>query len=445
MAWPSIRSDNIFGVLRGAACLGANRTRAVAPSLVAGLLIIATWSEGATAQARALFTLAPSSAHRGLPLKVRGIEPIKRRPTTESADLIDIDVGLLRRCSTRDLSPNQRHLTFDNGRLECGRDHVRVGLISGTGHGTFVINRGKVTGTIVRGEATFRIEPVLGMHALVKVDAASFPKENDEPVLQHEENRGRRSSLKAGDAVRASTPTEIDVLVAYTRSAAGATEDMLGLIHKAIQEANDSYRKSDIKIQLNLVDSFQFQYTEGAKPFQQIVHDFAQSSVVNLRRDRSGADVSVLIVNGSGLCRPTDHHFGDLNCCGLADDLMAKETTAFAVVHHECALGPNYSFAHEIGHLQGATHDVDGQLPAFRPYGHGLQHNSGPANWRTIMAYDCASHCPRLSNWSNPHIMRDGAPMGTDDVNDNARVLNETASTIAGFRNRPKARHPILP
>jgi hypothetical protein len=444
MAWSSIRCGGIFGVLRRAAWMSADRARAVVPALVVVLLIIATPSQG---DARALFTLAPSSAYRRPPLQDRRIGPIELRASTESADLIHIDIGLLRRCGTRDPGPNQRNLTFSNGRLECGKDHFRVGLISGTGHGTFVIHDGKVTGTIVRGEATFRVEPAGGMHALVKVDAASFPKEDDEPVLQHDEHRERRGSVlpKAGEAVRASALTEIDVLVAYTHSAAGAHADMLGLIHNAIADANKSYKNSDIKIRLNLVDSFQFQYTEGSKPFQQIVQDFARSPAANSRRDRSGADVSVLIVNGPGVCRPTDTGSRDLNCCGLGDALMATEATAFSVVHSECALAPNYSFAHEIGHLQGATHEVDGVLPAFRPYGHGFQHNSGRTRWRTIMAYDCPGHCQRLQYWSNPRIMHNGMPMGTDDVNDNARILNETAATVAAFRSRAKGRQPILP
>ena len=136
---------------------------------------------------------------------------------------------------------------------------------------------------------------------------------------------------------------------------------------------------------------------------------------------------------------------GDIHCCGLGDALMATAATAFAVVHYECALAPNYSFAHEIGHLQGATHDVDGVLPAFQPYGHGFQHTSGSARWRTIMAYDCKHSCPRLPFWSNPGIKHSGVPMGTPEANDNAHVLNETAATVAGFRDRPRARKPITP
>jgi hypothetical protein len=170
---------------------------------------------------------------------------------------------------------------------------------------------------------------------------------------------------------------------------------------------------------------------------------------VNTRRDRSGADVSVLVVNAPGFCRPADMTSppqpGDIHCCGLGDALMATDATAFSVVHYECALAPNYSFAHEIGHLQGATHDVDGVLPAFQPYGHGFQHTSGRARWRTIMAYDCKPSCPRLPFWSNPRIKHGGVAMGTPEANDNASVLNATAATIAGFRDRPRARKPITP
>jgi hypothetical protein len=208
------------------------------------------------------------------------------------------------------------------------------------------------------------------------------------------------------------------------------------------------HTNSDINIRLNLVDSFQLRYAEGLKTFRQLVNDFAKNSTVNARRDRAGADVSVLIVNAPGFCRPADMTSepqpGDLRCCGLGDALMATADTAFSVVHQECVLAPNYSFAHEIGHLQGATHDKDGVLPAFQPYGHGFQHTSGRARWRTMMAYDCKPSCPRLPYWSNPRIKRGGVPMGTLDVNDNARVLNETAATVASFRNRPPARHPIL-
>src|SRR5262249_118316 len=162
------------------------------------------------------------------------------------------------------------------------------------GQATFVIHQGQVTGTIMRGEATFRIEPAQGMHALVKIGPTLFPKEDAEPRLKegYEERRNAAPPPMVGGAPAPAT-TDIAVLVAYTPSAASATKSMAGLIHQAIQEANDSYVNSDIKIHLNLIDSFQFRYSEGSKTFDRIVQDFATNVAVNARRDQSGADVSV--------------------------------------------------------------------------------------------------------------------------------------------------------
>ena len=51
------------------------------------------------------------------------------------------------------------------------------------------------------------------------------------------------------------------------------------------------------------------------------------------------------------------------------------------------------------------------------------------------MAYDCSPSCPRLQYWSNPDVSYNGVAMGTIATNNNARVLNTTAATVATFRN----------
>ena len=143
--------------------------------------------------------------------------------------------------------------------------------------------------------------------------------------------------------------------------------------------------------------------------------------MVKQHRDKGGADLQVLIINKS-------------DYCGLADAILATEETAFAIVHYNCATG-YYSFAHELGHLMGARHDeeTDPTLPPF-PYGHGYRDHM---KWRTIMAYNCPQSCNRIQYWSNPNVMYGGEPMGIVNRSDNARVLNETATTMASFRKRP--------
>jgi len=77
------------------------------------------------------------------------------------------------------------------------------------------------------------------------------------------------------------------------------------------------------------------------------------------------------------------------------------------------------------------------------PYGHGFLYTTG--GWRTIMAYNDKVNCPggpthgyctRLQYWSNPDIMYPDVriPMGSPDDEDNARVLDSTDVTMAGFR-----------
>ena len=56
------------------------------------------------------------------------------------------------------------------------------------------------------------------------------------------------------------TPTQIDVLVAYTSGAKAAVTDIDATIALAVAEANQSYVNSKIQIQLNLVDSFEVSY-----------------------------------------------------------------------------------------------------------------------------------------------------------------------------------------
>jgi hypothetical protein len=141
---------------------------------------------------------------------------------------------------------------------------------------------------------------------------------------------------------------------------------------------------------------------------------------VHALRDQHAADVAILITKS-----------GD--ACGIASDIYASEDTAFAVVGQNCATG-YYSFAHEIGHLQGARHnpEADSSSTPFA-YGHGYYNE--PGKWRTIMSYACPAGCTRLKYWSNPNVQYSGVPTGTAALHNNARVLNETACRVANFRS----------
>jgi hypothetical protein len=265
------------------------------------------------------------------------------------------------------------------------------------------------------------------IHAVIKVDQRQFPPEHPPSFQQKEkEHRSAVRPHRPSPDSKKDGPVTIDVMVAYTPAARTAVADIAATIQLAVAETNQSYVNSAIHIKLNLVSSFELPYSETGKSFDTILADFVADPTVNAKRNSSNADLSAMMINQTDFC-------------GLADAIRADASTAFAVVHYECATG-YYSFAHELGHLQGARHDpdTDPSTTPF-PYGHGLQHLVAPA-WRTIMAYNCPGGCPRLQYWSNPDITYNGIPMGTAATNNNARVLNETAVEVAAFRTAGQAK-----
>ena len=216
----------------------------------------------------------------------------------------------------------------------------------------------------------------------------------------------------------------IDVIVAYTRKAASHYTDIKReLVELAIEEANESFRSSNVDgVRLRLVHAYRTDYVERGTHFDQIWH-FADKGDGHMEeihglRDKYRGDVAVLIVD-------------DPNGCGLSTRVFADAHEAFSVVHHECA-ATTYSLAHEIGHLIGARHDLnmDASKTPF-PYGHGYVSGT---KWRDIMSYkQSCGGCQRLPVWSGPNVTVEGETAGSADL-DNARVIREQAARVAGFR-----------
>lgn len=229
---------------------------------------------------------------------------------------------------------------------------------------------------------------------------------------------------RKGKAAASSKNVVIDVMVAYTRKAAANYSDIKrDLIDLAIEEANESFRISNLgQVRLRLVHTYQTDYKEQGEHFEHLYRmvdrgDGYMDEVHGLR-DKYRADVVVLVVD-------------DPAGCGLTTRVGADADEAFAVVHHECAAS-SYSIAHEIGHIIGARHDlqVDKTMTPF-PYGHGYVNGT---KWRDIMSYkESCNGCPRVPVWSSPNVFVKGEPAGTSAL-DNARVIMEQAARVAAFR-----------
>lgn len=294
-----------------------------------------------------------------------------------------------------------------------------------------VLSDGGVTATVTVGQTQYSIEPLgNGLHAVSRLDQRGFPPEHapDTPsgALSSSFDAAVRANPGAGGGtIGALANTTINVMVVYTAAAASATSNITSLIQLAVDETNQSYVNSGINITLNRVYTGQVTYNEANRSFSQHVSALRSTTDgimdnVHTLRNTYAADVVVLVVN-------------DSEACGVAAAIMANAASAFAVAHYSCITG-YYSFGHEIGHLQGARHDrfVDSSNSPYQ-YGHGFIPAS--KSWRTIMAYgNNCSNCTRIQYWSNPLKTYGGVAMGTATYEDNARVLNTTAATVAAFR-----------
>ena len=320
-------------------------------------------------------------------------------------------------------------------------------------HVLLVIEDGAMAGNITLQGEIYHIRFVGDeTHIIREIDQSGFPDEAL-PIRVQLPLPSDDSPLK--DVEQDSCDT-IDVLVVYTGAAltgAGGTTAMNTLIQLAIDETNQSYINSNITQRVRLVHSEQVSYTETGN----LCDGTANSDLYRLRsasdghmdnvhalRNNYGADIVVLLVeNGGGYC----------GCAYMQNTVSSSfESFAFAVVDKDCATG-YYSFGHEMGHVMGAGHDwyVDSSTTPYA-YSHGYVYK--PSRWRTVMAYnnecyDSGYNCTRIQYWSNPLVNYGGVATGIGEGNyhaaDNRKTLNNTACTVANFRQQVSSETISIP
>lgn len=388
-----------------------------------------------------IFTSANNRLNSLTALQEKNLGNIGRRPTTDDVmivqrihfdELIEMESISLDIFSHLKLKFNRQNVQKNN---KFG--HVWYGLGDNNASITCVIQGQDLIGTVKNGREMYKIEPLGdGLHAIIKINPSCFPSEEPSGMGQSEnKQKGFESQLRNEKVegiipelnftqIVTATPS-IEVLVAYTQSAEVASGNIIGLIQLAIAEANQSYINSNISTRLLLDHIVTVNYSESGS-FDTDLSRFMGTSdgymdEVHTYRNSSGADVCVLIINND-------------DYCGLAAAIGANSNSAFCVIYYDCATG-YYSFAHEIGHLQGARHQR--RFDATGTFEHGYLYASG--GWRTIMAYNEGDVCPdgycnRLQYWSNPNISYGNVSMGTETYENNALMLNETANIVGGFR-----------
>jgi len=303
----------------------------------------------------------------------------------------------------------------------------------------FGVSGDAVAGTFSYHGKLFRLEPrANGTHILSQIKPTDPAPELD-PIAVADKNS---AAPGAGGNIAMDANgngSVIDVLVAYTPAvrALYGTAGAEALVLQAVAEANQAYASSGMSTRLNLVQSVQTNYVESGDMTTDLTRLRSTSDghmdELHALRNTYGADVVSLIEN-------------DPQYCGIAYRMTTMSVSfasnAFSVVHHSCATG-YYSFAHEIGHNQGAHHDANNASGAIFPYAYGYQ---DPNNrFRTIMAYNCAGGCNRIGYFSNAEIFYNGVATGSPGVAENADAIDATAATVASFRQSAAQALPTAP
>ncbi|MDM8559203.1 reprolysin-like metallopeptidase [Candidatus Parabeggiatoa sp. HSG14] len=356
-------------------------------------------------------------------------------------------------------------------------DYTWIGKLENVQFGdvTLVVKGNKVTGNINANGEVYQIRSTENsLHAIQKMDPSSFP------LVSHQVKKKPRQSL-----VKAQTSTHnhfsiplknqdkreifvddngetvvIDMMVVYTTAAARSSNDIVSEIRLTIEETNMIYVNSGIRQKLRLIFTAQIDYTESGfhhTDLDKLTYTKGHKKDVNGEldevhrlRDIHEADLVSLWVEK-----------GDPRRCGMAwipgQISVNSQKYGFSVIDRYCASAPSYSFAHELGHNMGATHD---KYVVFRGKGkklygaykhsYGYVHAAGDTanSWRTILASeqqcrDEGYHCPRIPYFSSPDIFYNAVAIG-DNTTDNRLTLNNTAATIANYRELSSSRLKLV-
>lgn len=298
----------------------------------------------------------------------------------------------------------------------------------------------------------------LGLHRIRLLDPAEFPDEEDiilegpfdlgDPAGAGEQDLTEQGG--AGPSSEVDNGDYLDVMIVYTEEVAlynGGAAGVRALAQSAVDSTNMVYERNAIPTRVRLVHVEQYSYFESGNcgtdlgrlsnmtdQFFADIHD---------KRVTYGADVVSLFANtlgGSGGSIVAGCGYQLTSLWEPYVEMFADEL-AFTVINDTYAVS-NFSFTHELGHVQGATHapnDTPGLAGLYDySFGNRFGPESDPNRYRTVMAYRPGS---RVGWFSDPNAaFEDPAEpfetylTGVSGSRDNAETLRASRFAVSGFR-----------
>ncbi len=417
----------------------------------------------------ALFTMAPSLSaappDEGLfvPSVKTGVSTRSVNPTIVRSRYVDLKLNLFdsaiaptqskaaqaAKTLTLNLFPDViLTATLDKAQLK-SNGFTWLGRVDGVANSKviFTLQKNVLVGTITTPKAVYQVRYAgNNVHQITQINPKAFPPDKKSLAVDKTKLATTQAMQNKDDG------SQIDILVLYTPAAKNSAvneNNIKAMITNAVLESNTVLTDSQINPRVTLLDSLEIAYSESGDFDTDLLRlqnpsDGFMDDAITLR-NKYGADVVTLIVDGS-------------QYCGTAFDIMNPVSASFApyafdIVALNCLLG-NYTFVHELGHLMSARHDWANDPTDNAPYtyNHGYVVPSKTA--RTIMAYpdNCPVDCPRIGYFSNPDLTYNGEalgiPEGQPNAADNRKTLNNTAPTVANFRQHvtsvPAPLPPVL-
>ncbi|AXI02525.1 M12 family metallo-peptidase [Aquirhabdus parva] len=371
-------------------------------------------------------------------------------PGVKSYQFVKMNLKTLDQASV-DINPTQADVLPATNYMTVKRSQTNYSWFAKTSEGSTIlsVNGDAVEGIIHQGPNVYRVQSLgKDLQVITEIDQSKFPERYDRPdTVQPDKALNQKlvsspstsldvlpaSSKDTKPATAQDSVPIVDATLVYTPEVEARYTDKAALmahLQLMIDDANQHYANSVINAQMRLVDVIRVDYV-GTTDLGQSLNDLRGTTDgslddIHARVSKTGTDITVLITSKVGS-----------NLCGIAYVGVKNTAYAFGVVDDGCSIS-NHTFAHETGHIYGAGHDIANNSAAG--VAHGLL---VPGNWRTVMAYACTSGvCPKIPYYSNPDITHsatiDGVkkdiPIGTVAQENNAKILNDNAATLAGLR-----------
>ena len=320
---------------------------------------------------------------------------------------------------------------------------ARVPTDSGGQTASIVVRQGHAFGWIPQPKgAALRLETRHGQSRIVE-EKSSLRPEGPDVLLPPEPTPAQRAVRKRQESEKAEGTPRLDVLVAYQPSLVevwGSVAAVQARIAYLETITNQAYVDTGMDLEIRVVATHLLDFAATADNVDALYAITDSSSLevkqeIDRVRAMYGADLVKLMRNFDRV-NQTSCGVGWLG--GYRGNPFVPEY-GFSVTA-DLGFGGDgcgeWTFAHEIGHNQGAHHDIEttnGDYGAFE-YSRGHRQTiSADSGFATIMAYNTGPQ-QRLGRFSDPDLLEClGQPCGIAEEADNARGIVETAAMVAGM------------